>query len=335
MTYRVIDILAPSGSADSLLALAEQHKAIEYYVSPCGEQEPRRCVVRILCETSRVQVMTDAAEQVLGKGDPWRIVTLPVESFAPKALPDDADEPAAFRVGAASREEIYEEVARNARLDSDFLILTVLSAVVASIGLLKNNVAIIIGAMVIAPLLGPNLAFALGTALGDQKLMLSAIRTNAVGLGLTISLGVVTALFWVSDVGGSELASRTTVGYGDIALALASGAAAVLSLVSGLSSTLVGVMVAVALMPPAVTFGIMLGAGEMQKAMGAITLLSVNVVCVNLAAQTVFVSKAIRPRTWWEKQASKKSVRTNFAVWLALLGALAAAIAWLQGIGDL
>ncbi|HAC57035.1 MAG TPA: TIGR00341 family protein, partial [Rhodobiaceae bacterium] len=236
----------------------------------------------------------------------------------------------AFRSGAASREEIHEEVARNAELDSTFLVLTFLSAIVAAIGLLNDNVAVIIGAMVIAPLLGPNLAFALGTALGDRRLMFKAMRTNAAGIALTVALGVVIALLWTEGFDAPELLSRTKVGYDGIALALASGAAAVLSLVAGVSSALVGVMVAVALMPPAVAIGIMLGAGNPEGALGAAVLLGVNVVCVNLAAQSVFVAKGIRPRTWWEQKASAASLRINFAMWLVLLAALVGAITWLK-----
>ena len=80
--------------------------------------------------------------------------------------PDDeeeTDEPRKeARKTAASREELYNSIEKNARLDSNFLLLVVLSTVVAAVGLLEDNVAVVIGAMVIAPLLGPNLAQALG-----------------------------------------------------------------------------------------------------------------------------------------------------------------------------
>ena len=65
-------------------------------------------------------------------------------------------------------------------------------------------------------------------------------------------------------------------------------------------------------------------------ALGAAVLLGVNVVCVNLAAQSVFVAKGIRPRTWWEQKASAASLRINFAMWLVLLAALVGAITWLK-----
>ena len=80
-------------------------------------------------------------------------------------------------------------------------------------------------------------------------------------------------------------------------------------------------------MPPAVVAGIMIGAGRFDLALGAAVLLAVNVVCTNLAAQAVFVAKGIKPRTWYEKQVSRKARLTNLAMWIVLLALLVAAIA--------
>ena len=159
--------------------------------------------------------------------------------------------------------------------------------------------------MVIAPLLGPNLAFGFGTALGDIYLMRKSALTTSVGIVLSIALSAVIGIFWPFESLSSELTSRTDVGLDSVALALASGAAAALSLTSGLSSVLVGVMVAVALLPPAAVLGIMLGHGEADLAIGAGLLLAINVVCVNLASNIVFFIKGIGPRTWWEKEKSQ------------------------------
>ncbi|NIV31321.1 MAG: DUF389 domain-containing protein, partial [Anaerolineae bacterium] len=83
---------------------------------------------------------------------------------------------------AISREELYNRVEKNARLDRTYLLLVALSTVVVAIGLVEDNVAVVIGAMVIAPLLGPNIALALSAALGDKTLMGQALRTNLSGM---------------------------------------------------------------------------------------------------------------------------------------------------------
>ena len=128
-----------------------------------------------------------------------------------------------------------------------------------------------------------------------------------------------------------EMMNRTNVGFASIVLALASGAAAVLSLTMGVSSALVGVMVAVALMPPAVTLGVTLGAQEFGLAYGSALLLATNVVCVNLAAQSIFRLKGIKPRTWYEEKKAKKASMINGSVWLIMLVVLAILI-WLRSV---
>jgi uncharacterized hydrophobic protein (TIGR00341 family) len=123
--------------------------------------------------------------------------------------------------------------------------------------------------------------------------------------------------------------NRTNIGFASIILALASGAAAVLSLTMGISSALVGVMVAVALMPPAVTLGLTLGNGQFDLAYGTFLLLATNVVCVNLSAQVIFRLKGIRPRTWFEEKKAKQASKINALIWFALLLILAVLI-WLK-----
>src|SRR5690606_40689686 len=96
-------------------------------------------------------------------------------------------------------------------------------------------------------------------------------------LVISIGIGVVSPNIDLT----SELMSRTHVGLSSLALALASGAAAALSITTGVSSVLVGVMVAVALLPPTVTLGIMLGIQNWPLALGALALLLVNIASVN------------------------------------------------------
>ena len=126
-------------------------------------------------------------------------------------------------------------------------------------------------------------------------------------------------MYWSGPLDSTELVSRTSVGLDGVVLALASGFAAALSLTTGLSSVLVGVMVAVALLPPAATAGIMLGAGRYELAIGAVLLLAVNVVCVNLSANIVFLLKGVRPRTWLEKKNARQSYVLFLLVWLISL----------------
>jgi len=173
--------------------------------------------------------------------------------------------------------------------------------------------------MVIAPLLGPNIAFSLGTALGEKELIWQSLKAIASGVTLAIVVAFAIGFVWPLPMDSPELLSRTDADYSGTAIALASGAAAALSLVSGASGVLVGVMVAVALMPPAVTIGLMLSTGAMDLAMGASLLLAVNIVCINLSSKLVFLVKGIRPRTWLEARKARQSQKTYLTIWTVLL----------------
>ena len=88
-------------------------------------------------------------------------------------------------------------------------------------------------------------------------------------------------------------------------------------------------MVAVALLPPTAAIGLFLGAGMADLALGAALLLGVNIVCVNLAAQVVMLSRGITPRTWFEKRQARRASLINAGLWFGLLLALAILL-WLR-----
>ena len=229
-------------------------------------------------------------------------------------------------IGTQTREELYDRIERDARLDSNYVLMVFLSTIVASIGLIENNVAVIVGAMVIAPLLGPNISLAFATSLGDGELMWQSLKTNLAGLALALLMAIAIGFIWPDHLHSSEIMVRTDVGLDGVLLALASGAAAVLSLTTGLSSALVGVMVAVALLPPTATLGMMLGSGQPHLALGAGLLLAINVVCINLSAKLMFQLKGVKPRTWLEKRKARQSVTIYILIWIATLGILLTAI---------
>jgi uncharacterized hydrophobic protein (TIGR00341 family) len=318
---KYVEVVADAGCADTVSAIAEKHEVADYRVGTVGEDGLQP--MRLLVADDKLQPVLDSLQTLLGVQTSARIVVLPVEIALPKPSEEERKEEDA---ATAARESLYEGVEKNARLDLNFIVLVFLSTVVAAIGLIESNVAVVIGAMVIAPLLGPNLAFGLGTALGDGALMRKSVLTGAAGIAVAIALSVGVAAIWPFDHSGPELASRTQVGLDSVALALASGAAAALSLTTGLSSVLVGVMVAVALLPPAVTLGLMLGHGDFNLALGAGLLLAINLVCVNLACKLVFMIKGIHPRTWVEKKKAKHAMVVYILGWVVSLIILIAVI---------
>jgi len=190
---------------------------------------------------------------------------------------------------------------------------------VAAIGLLKDNVAVVIGAMVIAPLLGPNVAMSLATVIGDSKMLKRSAATLTAGVLLALSLSLLIGAMFTVDPTIREISLRTNIGLSDIVLALASGAAGALFFTVGTSTALVGVMVAVALLPPLVTLGMLLGSGQYDMAFQSMLLFMTNFICVNLAAVGVFVGQGIKPVHWWESVLAKKSISYSLLIWLMLL----------------
>ena len=314
---KYVEIVTNSNDVVKIVEMTQTFEITDFRLGVKNEDGLQ--TMRLLVGDDKIQEVLDALQTLLNSEPLAKIVVLPVEISLPKPTEDERKEEAK---AVEARESLYVGVERNARLDADFIALVLLSTCVGAVGLIENSVAIVIGAMVIAPLLGPNLAFGLGTALGDASLMRKSALSTLVGLLLAISVSVVIGYFWPSVITSVELMARTNVGFDSIILALASGAAAALSLTTGLSSVLVGVMVAVALLPPAATLGIMIGQGNMSLAIGAGLLLCVNIVCVNLAIKIVFFIKGIRPRTWWEKKQAKHAMSVYIIGWVVSLAIL-------------
>ena len=326
---KYVEVVANQGSAETVAAIAEKVKASDFRLGPV-DQEQQMQSMRLLVSNDELQETLDLLQHLLGAQPTARVVVLDVESYQPKPEPTDKEKRESAR---ASRESLYEQTARGADLDFDYVLLVVLSTVVAAIGLLEDNVAVVIGAMVIAPLLSPNIALCLATTLGDLALMRRAIVTMLAGIGMAIGLSAVVGALWQGSLESQELILRTQAGWDSAALALASGAAAVLSLTSGLSSVLVGVMVAVALLPPAATVGIMLGSGQASMALGAALLLAINVVCVNLAGKLVFLFRNVRPRTWLEKEKARNAMIVYVLGWVVALALLLVAVSARRSLG--
>jgi len=315
---KIIEVIADESYIDSIKNIMEKNNVPDFWILS-SESEGRK-VVRILVKPEQRQTVLDALQGILTTSFSYRVVVIPVEAALPREEAEEETE--IISATETTREELYNSIGKNARLNQTYLLLIFLSTVVVAIGLLKDNVAVVIGAMVIAPLLGPNLALALGTALGDTELMWKAFKTGLAGMSLALVLSILIGIFWPLNIESRELLARTYVGLDSAVLAMASGAAAVISLTSGIPSILVGVMVAVALLPPAATMGLMLGAGQTDLAYGAAFLLAVNIVAINLSAKLGFMIQGIKPRTWLEKKKAKQSMQSYIIIWVLTLATL-------------
>ena len=338
MALRLIELLVSADCEADLTDLLDKC-AVDRIDSWRTVTADGRLDVRLLIEQHHTEELLDRIEDRFHNRPEFRLVlshpklTLP---RPPEPEPDpeptpttgeprpEEPPPPTFGWQRLSRQELLAEANRSTQLDRMQVALVVLSFAVAAAGLLGDSVAIVIAAMVIAPLLGPNISLALATTTGDADLARRsawvAIASMLIALCLSLVVGAVSAAFGHDLLSSAEIAARTISRPGsDFVLAIAAGAAGALSFTSGVSGTLIGVMVAVALMPPLIVFGFLLAAGDFGHATDAGLLLATNVIGVNLAGVVTFLQQGIRPTRWWETSKAQRATRQALQAWGMLL----------------
>ncbi len=345
MALRLLQIILPDRHDLEVLDIVGRREPSTLWSEPTNDGRVRVSIVLPKEECDDLVRKLDAQYSVV---EGFRLILEAIEGTrptideqpagAPEASEDEDQPPkrTAFFGGRVASDELVGEVAAGAGHTRVFLAMTALSTVVAAAGLIQNSAAVIIGAMVIAPLLGPNMALALSLTIGDLKLARKALLTNILGLGLAVALAMAVGLY--AQVGAanyetatSDIFSRTIPRTSDIAIALAAGAAGTLAATTGVPATLVGVMVAVALLPPLVSFGLLLVSKDatVAQAMGALMLTATNVICINLSAMAMFRLQGVGPNTVYDSGKATKGSTYAMMFWALLLAALVAIIvAW-------
>jgi len=187
------------------------------------------------------------------------------------------------------RQQLFERISTDSVGGPDYYIMMVLSASLASLGLLQDSTAVVIGAMLVAPLMGPLLGA--GLALVQDNLALMRRSLGVIVLGVVLGL-LVAGLYGAANPGFEptmEVEARGTPDILDLFIALISGmVAAYAQCRFTLSNTLAGVAIAAALVPPLAVVGISTASGELQIAAFATVLLLTNIVAIVLGAAFVF-----------------------------------------------
>lgn len=326
MALRLVDIYRPEDEA-TLEPPADTYDVLGHWTYTV---EPGQRVDRVLLEVEETESFLDWVDGAVPSG--YRVVLQSVEATLPRPEVDDEDEAVdeadEVDVGRIGRAELYENSRDSSDVSGPYVALVLLSTLVAAAGMLRDQTAVVIGAMMIAPLLGPSLALSLATTLGDLPLLGRALRANVLGVGLSFLGAFGIGLMWSVDPATGEVALRTMIELPDVALAAAAGAAGALAVTRDQATGLVGVMVAVALLPPVVALGLLLGDGHLGAALEAAMLTATNVVALNLASVCTFLTMGIRPRDWHDLEQARTSVRVALTLWGAAL-VLLLVILWL------
>jgi uncharacterized hydrophobic protein (TIGR00271 family) len=204
------------------------------------------------------------------------------------------------RVPSEVINELRRELFGEARLESSFIALVVGSGLIATFGLLNNSAAIIIGAMIIAPLMRPIRALAFGILEGDLALLQRSLRAIVVGSGITIALAaLVTTSLQVTEF-GSEVLSRIEPNLLDMGVAVAAGAiSAYAKIEENIGDAVAGTAISVALAPPLCVVGLGLPSGITGQTWsiteGALLLFLTNWLGITLACMIVFIMAGYTP----------------------------------------
>ncbi|MGM0420416.1 MAG: TIGR00341 family protein [Bacillota bacterium] len=328
---RKIEIVLPTDSTDRLTEILDDYEVLDkHHISLLKDKS----LYLLTLNVEKSGPLLDELEKTFSNVENFRLNMFEVEATLPAVKKEEKEEeeettPSETRTEdeqeeeknskGLSRQEIYTDISDSINLNQSFLIMTILSAIVASSGVLQDNVAVIVGAMVIAPLLGPNVGLALASTLGDLDLGKMALKAAAAGTLAAIIVALLAGFILQPSEWGHEVLSRTSVGWSDITLALASGSAGTLAFTTGAAGAVIGVMIAVALIPPLVVVGLLAGAGDFVLAGGALLLFISNIVCINLAGVLTFIYQGISPLNWWEEKKAKKSTRFSLLIWIGLL----------------
>ncbi len=185
--------------------------------------------------------------------------------------------------------ETFVTLSENAQCTQAYLVLMVLSTLLATVGLFANSAPVIIGAMILAPLMAPIVSLSMGVLRQNREFALTSFKTLVTGIGLAILFGTLLSLLVPLHTINSEIGARLSPTLLDLGVAIISGiAAAYASARSEIAKSLAGVAIAVALVPPLAVSGIGLGWWDWGVFSGAFLLFITNLAGIVLAAAATF-----------------------------------------------
>ena len=296
---RLVQVMIPEGERDSVLAVLDDEDVDYALVEETGRGE-FEALVSFPIPPSGVEPVMDNLRAAGVEKDTYAIV-LPTETVVSRRIAQLEERYSDLRI---SRDELLARAEDLAPATSTYVALLVLSTLIATTGLLLDSAATIIGAMVVAPLMGPAISASVGTVVDDERLYRRGVTFQVGGLLLAIAVAALLAAIIRGTVlvppdlairQVPQIAERTSPNFLSLFLALGSGVAGAVSIFRGAGSALVGVAIAVALVPPAATAGIGIAWLDFGVATTATVLVVVNLLGINLSALLLFWFAGYRP----------------------------------------
>jgi uncharacterized hydrophobic protein (TIGR00271 family) len=201
-------------------------------------------------------------------------------------------------LSAGERIDVFDRLYVGARWNVDFITMISLSTAIASLGLIQDSVAVVIGAMVVAPLMTPLIGAGFSMVQGNMRFFRDSLRAMVYGITAALTISVVIGLITPLEELTPQLLARGAPTLLDLGVALLSGIAAAYAMARPtLLGAMAGVAIAAALVPPLATVGISLTHAEWTTATGAAILFTTNLVAIILGASWIFGRLGIQG-TW-------------------------------------
>ncbi len=336
---RLVQVMIPAGKRAAVIDALDE-EGIDYVVTDETSGREFTAVVMFPLPTAAVEPVLDRLRDA-GIDERTYTVIVSAETVISRRfeqLEESYAEQSDRSEDRIAREELQTKAEDLVSGFGTYVLMTVVSAVIATAGLLLDSPATVVGSMVIAPLIGPAMSAAVGTVVDDDELFRKGIRLQALGVGLAVGAAAVFAAGLralnlvppgMDPLALAEVSERLAPNVLALAVAIGAGIAGIVSLITGVSSALVGVMIAVALIPPAAAVGIGIAFNIPRLAIGAGVLVLVNVLSINLAALLMLWYEGYRPESWF-RQAEAQSALVKRAT--VLVAAIALLSVFLGGV---
>ncbi len=231
-----------------------------------------------------------------------------------------------------SVQEMYSKAFEFSTYNTSSWALIALAAGIAVFGVVMENVMVVIGAMVIAPMLGPFISLSFGIVVGDRRLIQDSVFYGILSLFFGIAIAFILALLMSSLISGTTALMQLIAnpGFMTVPLSLLVGSAAALTFTTELRESLAGVAVAIALVPPAAVSGISLAMLDFALFRDVSLVLLTNVTALILAGSVTFKLFGITPSTYYRQKVSEKEMRKILGISLAAIIVLGAVVGYLS-----
>jgi uncharacterized hydrophobic protein (TIGR00341 family) len=331
---RLVEVMVPVGKRAAVVDALDD-EGIDYVITDETSGRGYAAVVSFPLPTRAVEPVLDRLREA-GVDDEAFTVVVEAETVVSRRFE-------ALQERYEREEQNGDRIAREeliARADGlmpewvTYVLMTAISAAVATAGLLLDSPAVVVGSMVIAPLIGPAMAASVGTVVDDPELFREGVRLQILGGLLAIAAAATFAAAVrytrvvplspaeVFDVG--EIRERLAPDVLSLAVALLAGGAGAMSVASGVSSALVGVMIAAALVPPTAVVGIGIAWQSPNAVVGSLVLVLVNLLSINLAALAVLWWQGYRPERLFRLPEARTATAKRVAVLSASILVLSA-----------